>query len=212
LEHRTDLINSTHIQCLDIWDTLRGEKARRTRLVNIYNQRILQEDSSSFRALQQVQWTDIITRRTILARDFNARSPRWDPTIGTPQNASYLEGLIDTYSLILNNTHNYTRREGNSKSIIDLTLLTTGLGSLESWAVDLEYSTPLDHKVISFSWEDLGASNYIVSKQITGWNIDQLAQEEEKAEGAKEDWLQRRQECPIDMEKINSIEDLDKVA
>ena len=73
-----------------------------------------------------------MTRRTILAGDFNARSPRWDPIIGTPQNASYLEGLIDTYSLILNNTHNYTRREGNSKSIIDLTLLTIGLGSLEN--------------------------------------------------------------------------------
>ena len=54
LEHRINLINSTHIQCLDIWDTLRGEKACRTRLVNIYNQRILQEDSSPFRALQQV--------------------------------------------------------------------------------------------------------------------------------------------------------------
>ena len=92
-----------------------------------------------------------MTRRTILAGDFNVRSPRWDPTVGTPQNASYLEGLIDTYSLILNNTHDYTRREGNSKSIIDLTLLTTGVGSLENWVVDLEYSTLLDHKVISFS-------------------------------------------------------------
>ena len=84
LEHRTDLINSTHIQCLDVWNTLKGEKARRTRLVNIYDQRITLEDSSFSRALQQVQWIDIITRRTILAGDFNIRSPRWDPTIGTP--------------------------------------------------------------------------------------------------------------------------------
>ena len=73
-----------------------------------------------------------MTKRIILAGDFNARSPRWDPTVGTPQNASYLKGLIDTYSLILNNTHDYTRREGNSKSIIDLTLSTTGVGSLEN--------------------------------------------------------------------------------
>ena len=71
--------------------------------------------------------------------------------------------------------HDYTRREGNFKSIIDLTLLTTGLGSLESWVVDLEYSTLSDYKVISFSWENLGASNHIVSKQIIGWNINQLA-------------------------------------
>src|SRR4029077_6864748 len=37
LEHRTDLINSTHIQCLDIWDVVRGAKSWKTRLVNIYN-------------------------------------------------------------------------------------------------------------------------------------------------------------------------------
>ena len=32
------------------------------------------------------------------------------------------------------------------------------MGPLESWQVDLEYSTPLDHEVISFSWEDLETS------------------------------------------------------
>ena len=104
--------------------------------------------------------------------DFNARSPRWDPSVRTPQNASYLEGLIDTYSLILNNTKDFTHREGSSQSIIDLTLSSIEMGPLENWAVDLEYSTPLDHEVISFSWEDLETSNSMVSNKVTGWNID----------------------------------------
>ena len=209
LEHRTDLINSTHIQCLDIWDVFRGAKARKTRLVNIYDQRI-QGSSSSYRALQHIQWADIITRRTILAGDFNARSPRWDPLVRTPQNASYLEGLIDTYSLILNNTHDFTRREGSSQSIIDLTLSSIEIGPLEHWAVDLECSTPLDHEVIRFSWEDLEASNSTGSSRVTGWNIDQLAQDRERAESARQDWIY--QQSLITTESINSAEQLDKVA
>ena len=40
LEHRTDLVNHTHIQCLDIWDIQEGQKYRSTRLVNIYGQKI----------------------------------------------------------------------------------------------------------------------------------------------------------------------------
>ena len=46
-----------------------------TRLVNIYNQRIEPEQGIAFRAITRLSWPHIITRRTILAGDFNARSP-----------------------------------------------------------------------------------------------------------------------------------------
>ena len=212
LEHRTDLIDSTHTQCLDIWDTHRGSKSRRTRLVNIYDQRIQEDGSSSHRAIEHIQWSEIITTRTILAGDFNTRSPRWDPFVRKPQNASYLEGLIDTYSLILNNTEDPTRKEGNSKSVIDLTLSTIEMGALESWQVDLEHSTPSDHEVISFSWEDPETIEG-ASKLTTGWKIDQLAQDKDKVTRAREDWLQRSQQSPINTTiSIDSIEELDRGA
>ena len=63
------------------------------------------------------------------------------------------------------------------------------MGPLENWVVDLEYSTPLDYEVISFSWEDLETSNSMVSNKVTGWNIDQLAQDKEKAESVRQDWI-----------------------
>ena len=61
---------------------------------------------------------------------------------------------MDTYGLILNNIEDPIYKEGNSKSVIDLILSTIEIGPLESWQVDLELSTPLDYKVISFFWED----------------------------------------------------------
>ena len=40
-EERTDLVQYSHIQALDIWElTDKKEKQRRTRVVNIYNQNI----------------------------------------------------------------------------------------------------------------------------------------------------------------------------
>jgi len=217
LEHRTDLINSTHIQCLDIWDThahaQEGTKIRRTRLVNIYDQRVQQENAPSYRAIEKAQWSDIITRRTILAGDFNARSPSWDPFVQTSQNASYVESLIESYGLILHNTQEYTRREGKSKSIIDLTLSTRDISPLRSWEIDSELSTPSDHEVIIFSWEDLYREHTsYTSKPTIGWKINQLCQDERRREQAREDWLRRSQLHAINANSINSIQELEREA
>ena len=37
IEHRTNLVNNTYAQCLDVWERHREKKAQMTRLVNIYN-------------------------------------------------------------------------------------------------------------------------------------------------------------------------------
>jgi hypothetical protein len=42
-----------------------------------------------------------------------------------------------------------------NKSIIDLTFTTTDIGLLDLWAIEEENPTPLNHKLIVFSWEDL---------------------------------------------------------
>jgi hypothetical protein len=36
-EERTDLVDSPHVQCLDVWETANRRKIRRTGLINIYN-------------------------------------------------------------------------------------------------------------------------------------------------------------------------------
>jgi hypothetical protein len=36
-KERTDLMDNPHVQCLDVWDTVRRRKVRRTSLINIYN-------------------------------------------------------------------------------------------------------------------------------------------------------------------------------
>ena len=65
---------------------------------------------------------------------------------------------MDTYGLLLNNTEDYTRAEGNLKSIIDLTLSSIDMGPLDFQGIDYENPTPSDHEVIYFSWEDLETS------------------------------------------------------
>ena len=70
-------------------------------------------------------------------------------------NASDLEGIIKGFNLILNNnTSIYTREQGNSKSVIDLTFTTPSLGQLESWAVLDKAQIPSDHKVIISEYQE----------------------------------------------------------
>ena len=76
VEHRTDLVNNAHVQCLDVWERYREKKEQMTRLVNVYDQWIRPEQGIAVRAITRLSWPHIITRRTILAGDFNARSPR----------------------------------------------------------------------------------------------------------------------------------------
>jgi hypothetical protein len=87
-------------------------------------------------------------------------------------------------------------------------LSTIEIGPLESWAIDQEYPTPSDHETISFSWED--PETDIASKHTTGWKIDQLAQDKNRVIRAREDWLQRSQQSPINITSIDNIKELDR--
>ena len=147
-EERTDLVQHSHVQVLDIWElTDKREKQRRTRVVNVYDQNIRVEGRST-RPVREVQWGQILNGRVILLGDFNAKSPSWDPQ-GRSENANDLEGIIEGFNLILNNdTTVFTREQGNNKSVIDLTFTTPSLGVLESWAILDKAQIPSDHKAI----------------------------------------------------------------
>ena len=115
-EDRTDLIQHTHIQVMDIWElTEKGTKKQRTRVVNIYDQDIKDDQGQGTRPIRQVQWDKILQGRVILLGDFNAKSYYWDPQ-GKSVNAKDLENLIKRFNLILNNdTTIYTREVSRSR-------------------------------------------------------------------------------------------------
>jgi hypothetical protein len=74
-EERTDLVDSLHVQCLDVWETVGCRKIRRIRLINIYNRARVQGGGYT---IDHIDLSRLIEGRTILVGDFNARSPTWD--------------------------------------------------------------------------------------------------------------------------------------
>ena len=71
-EERTDLAGGPHVQCLDVWETARRRKVRSTRLINIYNKARCEGGGYT---IDHLDLSRLIVSRTILAGDFNARSP-----------------------------------------------------------------------------------------------------------------------------------------
>jgi hypothetical protein len=99
-EERTDLVDSPHMQCLDVRETVGRRKMRRTRLINIYNRARVQGGGYT---IDHIDLSRLIEGRTVLAGDFNALSPTWDPWVAGRQNAGTTEQLIERHELIVNN-------------------------------------------------------------------------------------------------------------
>jgi hypothetical protein len=82
-EARSDLVNHPYVLALDIWDLQSDtqKKARRTRLINCYDNRIglniiyHGDIDSNRRAIDDMNWENLIQGRAILLDDFNAHSP-----------------------------------------------------------------------------------------------------------------------------------------
>jgi hypothetical protein len=80
---RSDLVNHPYVLILDIWDLQPNtqKKTRRTRLINYYDNRIslnttYHEDiDSNRRAIDDINWDNLIQSHAILLGDFNAHSP-----------------------------------------------------------------------------------------------------------------------------------------
>src|SRR5579871_1788161 len=206
-EERSDLIQHTHVQAIDIWElTEEGTKKRRTRVINIYDQNTQDEQGRTTRPIRQVQWEKILKGRSILLGDFNAKSFHWDPR-GKPTNAKDLENLIEKFNLFLNNdTSEYTREEGKSKSVLDLTFSTLALGPLDSWSIVDEIQTPSDHKPIASELQLLSreGSPTSTSNTVTGWKIDELS-DEQKEEMSRE-WDTRALLFPQQLSSKSEIE------
>ena len=122
IEARTDLINHPYAQALDIWDLHRKTRAkkRRTRLINVYDNRIglgtcyKGTCNRSRRAIEDINWDSTIQGRVVLLGDFNAHSPVWNPLISTRKEAGPLEQIIEDHGLILNNEPGAITRPGKT--------------------------------------------------------------------------------------------------
>jgi hypothetical protein len=88
LQDKGRVLLTSHVQCLDVWETVRRRKVRRTRLINIYDKARVQRGGY---AIDHVDFSQLIEGRTILAGDFNARSPARDPWVAGRQNARTVE-------------------------------------------------------------------------------------------------------------------------
>ena len=186
-EERTDLAGGPHVQCLDVWETVHRRKVRSTRLINIYNKARVESGGYT---IDHIDWSRLIVGRTILAGDFNARSPAWDPWVSGRRNAGTTERLIERHDLIINNNdHQSTRWGKNCKSIIDLTLSTRQVGALTAWDIDSNLATTSDHEVIVFAWAQLRATAATEEATATpNWNIGRLYAEKQAMEEAAEHW------------------------
>jgi Endonuclease-reverse transcriptase len=159
-EARSDLVNHSYVIALDIWDLQLDtqKKARRTRLINCYDNRIGPNTTyhgdidSNRRAIDDINWENLIQGRAILLGDFNAHSPYWNPLTDRRKDASSLEAIIDKFDLILNNESGAITRPNSrdNNSIIDLTFTTTSIRLLNSWLIEEEYTTPSNHELIVF--------------------------------------------------------------
>ena len=102
----------------------RGHKGRELRVVNSYHQGTgrLRRNRGALRA----RWDEILLEDCILAGDFNAHSPVWNPqcTRSQHRDASFLEELIEVHELVVKNNGQATRTASEPHSIIDLTLAT----------------------------------------------------------------------------------------
>jgi hypothetical protein len=210
-EERTDLAGGPHVQCLDVWETVHRRKVRSTRLINVYNKAGV---GGGRYTIDHVSLSRLIIGRTILAGDFNARSPAWDPWVAGRRNAGKVERLIERHELIVNNNEYQPTRFGkNCKSIIDLTISSRQVGALVTWEIDSDRAATSDHEVIIFAWTPIGANpGDEEAKATASWNIDRLCADEQAMEEAGESWRALSEGRPPVDAQAATIEELEAEA
>ena len=125
-------------------------------LLNIYNEKSLQEDSSDYtveRALKQIK----PTQRTLLCGDLNAHHSWWNSRISQAKNSDSLIHWLERNQLELINTPDtstYTRNMANRQytSVLDLAFTTGQLAAeIIDWQINENKYSGSDHEVIQFS-------------------------------------------------------------
>jgi hypothetical protein len=174
----------------------RGRQGRLMRVVNTYCQK---KQGERGRPAERARWDAILEGEAIVAGDFNAHSPRWNPLCGEARDQVFLEDLMDTYGLVVHNTDQATRPSSTTiHSIIDLTLTSPGLaGGVRGWRIlGPADSTGSDHEVIEWEYE-LGDSLSPGGREVRGWRVSDITHSEEEGKAAATEWKAETQGRPV---------------
>lgn len=124
---------------------------------------------------EDVEWSEVITNRTVLVGDFNAHSLEWNSACLWRERVEIPEALLRDYDLIINNDTSILTRPIRTlgRSVIDLTLTTPDLGLVSAWNIDLDYSTPSDYELITFDLENIDQTQDGLGpgKEVIGWDV-----------------------------------------
>jgi endonuclease/exonuclease/phosphatase family metal-dependent hydrolase len=196
VERRTDLEEGGEGDVVVLDVTPPG--CERLRIINVYDQ-IARRRPNYQRPARQLNWSNVIAPRTLLAGDFNAHSPVWNPRCRESTDASFLEQMIEKHDLVVWNDDRATfHREGcDNHSIIDLTITTPDL-PLSEWTLEEDVdATGSDHRMILFTLTLLeqDAHQQATSQVITGWKISEMSEDEHSA--AEKEWKTRAMGRPL---------------
>ena len=161
----------------------RGCKNRVVRIVNAYFQGTGRD--CRIRQAQLARWDDLLLEDCIIAGDFNAHSPMWNPACSQRRDARFLEELINTHNLQVLNDERATRPASTCHSIIDLTLATPEVANFcQDWKIldEDQEATGSDHVVIEWRWTKPA------SEVTKGWKIKGWALKERLDKEKQEDW------------------------
>ena len=144
--HRTDLTDDTDIIIMDI----SGSDIDTFQIINIYNEKSLDESNSSYtieRSLQDLQ----LSKETLIVGDFNAHHSWWNSSITNSIRADLLVSWLNRYSCELINEFDIPTCTRSANSVIDLAFATQNLYQLISdWYIDESNASGSDHEIIKF--------------------------------------------------------------
>jgi hypothetical protein len=150
LEYRSDLGQHSmgDVMGLDV----STETGRKIRVVSVYDQKEKGRNTAT-RSARMAHWNNIMTDETIVCRDFNSHSQRWDPNCRRERDATFWKDWSENFLMQLGNDGQCTREGSNgSKSVIDLTWLSPLESLLGLWRLVNDHDvTGSDHREII--WE-----------------------------------------------------------
>lgn len=163
----------------------RGYSGRELRLVNSYHQGTDRERRD--RGAMKARWDEILLEDCVLAGDFNAHSPIWNPqcTRSQRRDATFLEELVETHELVVKNNGQATRPASMCHSVIDLILATPNAAPFcKEWRTldSEEHATGSDHVMIEWKWTKP------VPKVDKSWKVQDWALKERLDKEKEEEW------------------------
>ena len=201
IENQSDLASHPYCLILDLkepYPESSKKLPRRTRIVNVYDNKLGEGypwqrlTTRVRRVIEDMSWTSIIRGRVLIVGDVNAHSTMWNPHCRQSKNAAFLEELIESFELVVNNDTDFlTCLLSQGISIIYLALTSPELGVLRFWEIPEEYLSWSDHELILMEWEGVENSTLGPDKQqltMTGWSTKNLLEDKELLQTAKEGW------------------------